>query len=90
MERQKLTITSDGTFENTRLWIDKKEIYFEGLNISGNKQVNFDIGIVVSQSKVTDLEMEQQLNPNKRLPSAIGFNCQEADVDFYEDEDEDE
>jgi hypothetical protein len=88
MERQEIKFRSDGTFENSRLWIDKKEIYFEGLNISGNKQVDFDIGIVICQSKVTDMEMEEQLNPNKKLPSAIGFNCQEADADFYEDEDE--
>ena len=86
MERQEITFKSDGTFENSKLFIDKKEIYFEGLNISGNKQVDLDIGIVICQSKITDLEMQQQLNPNKRLPNAIGFNCEEADE--YEDDEE--
>lgn len=87
MERQNITITSNGEWGKTHVFIDKKEIYCEGINISGNKQADLDIALVICQSKITDAEVENSIHPPRKLSNAIGFACESED-DFMDDDDE--
>ena len=84
--RQKVTLETNGEFKESKLFIDEKPIYFEAISISGGKQTDLDITVVICQSKATDLEIEQALQSNT-LPDAIGFNCLEAN-EFDCDDDE--
>lgn len=85
MKRQNITIQTTGEWGSTRVFIDKKEIYCEGINISGNKQVDLDIALVISQSKITDAEVENSIHPPRKLSNAIGFACED---DYMDDDDE--
>ena len=84
MERQNITLQTNGEWGKTRVFIDKKEIYCEGINISGNKQADLDIALVICQSKITDAEVENSIHPPRQLSNAIGFACE----DEYMDEDD--
>ena len=84
-KNQKISITTTGDWEDTVVLINGQEIYCEGINISGNKQVDLDIALVISQSKITDAEVENSLHPPNKLSNAIGFACED---DYMDDDDE--
>ena len=86
-KNQKISITTTGDWEDTVVLINGQEIYCEGLNISGNKQVDLDIALVISQSKITDAEVENSLHPPNKLSNAIGFACESEDG-YMDDDDE--
>ena len=87
MEKQRITIMTNGEWGSTQVWIDEKEIYCEGVQIQGNKHIDLDIALVISHSKTTEGEIDNLLHPPKRLANAIGFQCGEEE-DCYEDDDE--
>ena len=71
MEKQQITIMTNGEWGSTQVWIDEKEIYCEGVQIQGNKHIDLDIALVISHSKTTEGEIDNLLHPPAGLPQHL-------------------
>ena len=88
MAKQEITVKTTGKWNETKVLIGKQEIDCAGVQISGDDQADLDVSIVLHKSKVTIAEIENALNPAKRLSPAVGFVCDNEDEEneYYEEE----
>lgn len=79
----KITITSNGKHRGTKLYIDDKLVKFDSLTISGDKNIDYDIVIGLSQSKAVKSEIQKETGI---VTDVIGFQVLDTDEDDEEEE----
>jgi len=83
MKKQKITIETNGTHRGTKLYIDNQRIYFESLQLVGDKTIDYDLIIGLTQSKAT----KEQVKSAGNCADAVGFTVVDYEDDLEEDTD---
>lgn len=80
--KQKIMLITDGTYKNTKLFINDLEIKFDSLSITGDKNIDLDIYIGLSQSKVTTNTVKNEAKLSDAIGFSIGNEEYEGDEEF--------
>lgn len=76
MKKQKIVIETNGTHKGTKLFVDGKQIYFESLSLVGDKNLDYDIIIGLTQSKATKSTIKKEVDNT----DAVGFFIDNEEV----------
>jgi hypothetical protein len=82
-----IKLVTDGTYDNTKLYIGNRQIFFESINIVGSSETDLDIAIGLSNSKATKKELKDTVDkPPAGFTHAEGYEVPNELEEDYEDE----